>query len=152
MRRAAIALLLFPALVLGILAFCSQAFAESTQIVAFNASSGMGPFGVLFAWALLCAIAVPALLAALLLRRLRLSVAVSVGAIAGYFSVGLPALQQVFDPRLHLQYGLEHVLGNYPFVLIGIVAGVVFWALAAWRNPAVATHGRVSLALPFNVA
>ena len=139
MLRVVLALLSFPLAVLGILALFSHALAHSTEVIAFNEMAGIGPFGIFAAFLLLCAIAIPALVLAMSLGRLSLPVAASVGSIAGLLAVGTPALRQLLDPRLHLQYGLQQVLNAYPFVLVGVVACVGFWLVAVWRNPRVAS-------------
>jgi hypothetical protein len=80
-------------------------------------------------------IGLPLLLLCAWRRWLSLWHAAAVGAITGLLPSAAIMLPQLFDHQLHLHYRLQQLAYTTSFILLGVVAGVLFWAMAIWRNP-----------------
>jgi hypothetical protein len=134
MRRVVISLLALP----WFLAFGYGAFAllmatgqelrldELKQVVL-----GIG----LFTYAFMAAIAVPALWVLLRLKRASLWVCIVVGALTGLTVLLVFGWPQLVDERLRVSFRLALIAKGYPTLLLGALAGGLFWLLALWRNP-----------------
>ena len=58
----------------------------------------------------------------------------------------------MLDQRIHTWFAFEAVQSTWPFVLVGVFAGAVFWLLACFRNEALDLQKGKSRGLPARVA
>jgi hypothetical protein len=146
MRHITFSLLFLPPVLYAVLAIAVIASGRAATSAGWMEFLGFGAWFSLMAYFFMGFIAVPLLLLCAWRQWLGLWQAVAAGCLTGFVALGWPAISQLFDERLHLQYRLGQLLGTYEAVLLGAFAGLLFWLMALWRNPQVANLGRVSKA------
>jgi len=142
MRRIAIALVLLPVALYAVLAIGVVASGHASPGAGLAELFGFGAWFVLMTYFFMGFVAVPVLVFCAWRRWYGLWQAIAAGCLTGFVAVGWPAVTQLFDDRLHLQYRLAQLLATHEFVLLGGFAGALFWLMALWRNPEVAQLSR----------
>lgn len=140
MLRVTLSLVFFPVVLFALLLLTARTLQLLPEPSLFNELSGAGPFFIFATYFLMGSIAVPLLLVALWRRWLEVWHFMVIGAAAGLLALALPLWSLLFDERLRLQYRLASLAEGYPFVILGIVGGALFWLLAFFRNHAFSAH------------
>jgi hypothetical protein len=101
----------------------------------YDALAGVGVFFVLATYFVMGCVGAPLLLLAMWRHWVSLWHIVAIGAFSGFFAAVLPIWPLLTDHRLHLHFRLARLADGYPFILLGVAGGAVFWFLALSGTP-----------------